>query len=44
MTQPLPRTRWIARFGLAAAAAVALSACGGGSGFEDEPTSDTEQL
>ena len=38
MNQPLPRTRRIAVFGIATAAAVALSACGG-SGFEDEPTS-----
>src|SRR5688572_13086049 len=38
MTQPRPRTRRIAVLGIAAAA-LALSACGGGSGFEDEPTS-----
>jgi multiple sugar transport system substrate-binding protein len=43
MNQPLPRTRRLAAFGIAAAAAVALSACGGGSGFEDEPTSGTSQ-
>ena len=41
MNQPLPRTRRAAMLGIATAAAVALSACGGGSGFEDEPTSGT---
>lgn len=40
MTQPRPRTRRIAVLGIAAAA-LALSACGGGSGFDDEPTSGT---
>src|SRR5687767_8871913 len=40
MTQPRPRTRRIAILGIAAAA-LALSACGGGSGFDDEPTDGT---
>ena len=37
MHQPLTRTRQLTMFGIATAAAVALSACGGGSSFDEEP-------